>query len=672
MLDSFLMPRLLPFALPRSLVFGVSAVAVLLGVLATLQYRWLGQISEADQARLRARAKSRAEEFARDFDREITRAFLRLQFDAAAARARETSRFLEQHARWRANTAHPGLVQEVWLSDETGQSLWRFDEATGRLEPQAPWPRALLSTQERIRESALAFASAARTSGTETGGPPSPFRPGRGPVDFFDDKDLVFVSPIPDFDAPTTLRTGEGFVAFSRRLAGHTILSLDPTYIREQLFPALVRRHFGADDEGEYSLAVTTTAAPQEVVFRTSPTGAVHGPGDASAGLLGLRLDEASEDDFSGFRVFRSPSPPRPRPEEPKRLTGRANDGGEPGAGPGPTLAYGARGRTENRGFGGVRRGGGPPRRESEGHWRLVATHRAGSVDQVVAAARRRNLAVSGVILALLGVSVVLIVVSAQRARRLAERQLEFVAGVSHELRTPVAVIGSAGENLADGIVADREMVKQYGRVVRDEARRLAEMVEQVLDFAGSYAGRRAYRFEDLDVEELAHECLVALRPALAEAGATVEARFDESLPAVKADRAALRRALLNLLQNAVKYGGPAPWIGLRVTGPRGQGRPEVRIEVEDHGLGIAPGERERIFEPFVRGEEAQARQIRGSGLGLSLVKRIVEAHSGRISVTSVPGQGSTFAIALPASATSKTGLVSLEEEARGTAHTAG
>ncbi len=648
-LDSTVMLRRLPFALPRSVVFGVTTVAVLLGVLATLQYRWLGQISEADQTRLRATAKSRAEEFARDFDREITRAFLRLQFNAEGAKARDASRFLQQHARWRANTAHSGLVQEVWLCDEKGQGLWRFDEATGQLEP-SPWPAALDSTQKRIRESALAFTDGARAQGP--GGPPPSFRQGRGPLDFFDDKDLVLASPIPDFDAPSALRSGEGFVAFSRRLAGYTILTLDATYIREQLFPALARRHFGADDEGEYTLVVTTMAAPQQIVFHTSPTSAASGPGDASAELLGLRLEEASEDDFAALRVFRSSPAPQSRPDEPRRFTRGASG--------------------ENRGFGGVRRGGGPPRRESEGRWRLVATHRAGSVDQVVAAARLRNLAVSGLILALLGVSVVLVVVSAQRARRLAERQLEFVAGVSHELRTPVAVIASAGENLADGIVAEREMVKQYGRVVRDEARRLAEMVEQVLDFAGSYAGRRAYRFEEVDVEELGHECLAALRPALAEAGGTADAHFEESLPPVKADRAALRRALLNLLQNAIKYGGEGPRIALRVFGPRGRGRPEVRIEVEDHGLGIAPGERERIFEPFVRGEEAQALQIRGSGLGLSLVKRIVEAHSGHISVTSAPGQGSTFVIDLPVSAETTTGLARTEEEANGTAHTAG
>jgi hypothetical protein len=120
-------------------VLGVSAVAVLLGLLATLQYRWLGQISEADQARLRAAAKNRAEEFARDFDREITRAFLRLQFDAAGARALDATRFAERRARWLTSTAHPGLVRDVWLADASGQRLWRFDVQSKALEP-AEWP----------------------------------------------------------------------------------------------------------------------------------------------------------------------------------------------------------------------------------------------------------------------------------------------------------------------------------------------------------------------------------------------------------------------------------------------------------------------------------------------------------------------------------------------------
>jgi signal transduction histidine kinase len=474
-------------------------------------------------------------------------------------------------------------------------------------------------------------------------------------MDFFDDKNLVLVSPIPDFDAPAVARRGEGFIGFSRRLAGYTIVTLDSSYMREQLFPALVRRHFGGVDEVEYALVVTAKANPQQVIFRSPPSGSTPGTGDANALLFSLRMEEAGEDDSSVFRMFRPP-PSSGGHAERQLSKGVPSTTSEP---------------HETRGFGGgMRRGG--ARGEFDGRWRLVATHRAGSVDQVVAAARRRSLAVSAGILALLGVSVVLIVVSAQRARRLAERQLEFVAGVSHELRTPVAVIGSAGENLADGIVSDREMVQQYGRVVRDEARRLAEMIEQVLDFAGSYTGRRAYRFEDVDVEEVAHECLRALRPALDEARATVESSIEPGLPPVRADRAALRRAVLNLLQNAIKYGGNSPRIELRITAVSASSRSEVQIAVEDHGLGMAPGEPDRIFEPFVRGEEAQARQIRGSGLGLSLVRRIVEAHSGRIGVTSTQGRGSTFLMALPVSDALSVELASTEEEIHGTAHPAG
>ena len=164
-----------PSALPRSLVLGVSAVAVLLGLLATLQYRWLGQISEADQARLRAAAKNRAEEFARDFDREITRAFLRLQFDASGARALDTTRFAERRARWLTSTAHPGLVQDVWLADASGQRLWRFDLRSNGLEP-SEWPDALGPMRERIRERATDLA------GARASGAPGHRSPSRGPA----------------------------------------------------------------------------------------------------------------------------------------------------------------------------------------------------------------------------------------------------------------------------------------------------------------------------------------------------------------------------------------------------------------------------------------------------------------------------------------------------------
>lgn len=293
--------------------------------------------------------------------------------------------------------------------------------------------------------------------------------------------------------------------------------------------------------------------------------------------------------------------------------------------------------------------GGGPP-----GHWRLLARHRAGSVDAVVAAVRRRNLAVSGGVLALLLASAVLIVVSAQRARRLADRQVEFVAGVSHELRTPLAVIRAAGDNLAAGVVTDPATAREYGRVVRDEGRRLAEMVERVLDLAGTYSGHRKWRLEDVDVELVLAECFVSLEPFARERGLAIESGIGGSLPLVRAERSALRRAVTNLLQNAILHGGDGGFVGLRaeLSGPEDQRK--VRITVEDRGHGIPASEVPHLFEPFFRGAEAVSTQTRGSGLGLSLVKRIVDAHGGAVEVTTAPGRGSAFTIVLPAVARSR------------------
>src|SRR6185295_11177082 len=131
--------------------------------------------------------------------------------------------------------------------DSSAAKLWRFDPETAQLEPKA-WPATLEPTHDRIREATEALAKG-RPAGTAASGPLpfSFFRPGRrGSADFLDDKDLALVSPIPDFEGATTARPGTTFPSFPLRLAGYTIVTLDATYIREQLFPALLRRHFGA------------------------------------------------------------------------------------------------------------------------------------------------------------------------------------------------------------------------------------------------------------------------------------------------------------------------------------------------------------------------------------------------------------------------------------------
>jgi signal transduction histidine kinase len=133
----------------------------------------------------------------------------------------------------------------------------------------------------------------------------------------------------------------------------------------------------------------------------------------------------------------------------------------------------------------------------------VVLKHPAGSLETAVNAARRRNLILSSGILAVLGASMGLLVLSTRRAQRLARQQMEFVAAVSHELRTPLAVIRSAAENLADGVVHDEAQIRKYGDLMRNEGRRLTEMVEQILELAGIQSGQRGFALRPVQLDGL-------------------------------------------------------------------------------------------------------------------------------------------------------------------------
>ena len=201
-------------------------------------------------------------------------------------------------------------------------------------------------------------------------------------------------------------------------------------------------------------------------------------------------------------------------------------------------------------------------------NWEILVRHRAGSLESVVAANRMRNLLLSFGILLVLGGSVAMLIVSAQRARRLAHLQMEFVAGVSHELRTPVTVICSAADNLADGLVNAKEQVKEYGGLIRNEGRRLAGMVEQILHFASGQAGGTTYDLKPVSVADAVSAALENVSGLPDAVQFTVDREIEPGLPHVQADGAALTRCIQNLILNALKYGGENRWA--RVQSARG------------------------------------------------------------------------------------------------------
>lgn len=277
--------------------------------------------------------------------------------------------------------------------------------------------------------------------------------------------------------------------------------------------------------------------------------------------------------------------------------------------------------------------------------WTLAVRPAEGSLDAALARARRGNAAVGFGILLLLGLGAVALALSARRAQETARRQLEFTAAVSHELRTPLAAIRSLADNLADGVVREPAQARVYGAQIARQSERLSELVEQVLTLSAQEAGRGARR--PLDLAAVVREAVE--EAAAGVAAAEVETDLAAPLPRLVGDPVLLRRAVQNLVANALKHGGEPPRARVRaVPAPEEQ---SVRVEVSDDGPGVPAAERERIFEPFFRGQRAQDRQLPGVGLGLHLVRRAAEVHGGRVELRPAAGRGSTFALVLPVAA---------------------
>jgi signal transduction histidine kinase len=297
-----------------------------------------------------------------------------------------------------------------------------------------------------------------------------------------------------------------------------------------------------------------------------------------------------------------------------------------------------------------ARRRGDPPVAPGDPakQWQLVAQHPSGSLHAAGALWREHNLAIGLGLLAILAGCTALVLSVSRRAERLGKFQMQFVAGISHELCTPLAVINSAVENLADGVVDHPGQIQEYAAILRDQSGRLERLMDQVLVLASGRLGQSTSDVRPVDVATIVAQTIAASEPLLRDAGFILEKEIAFDLPPVFADSTILGKCVENLISNATKYGGENRWIAVRARISQVRSRSEVQISVEDKGIGIPSADQKHIFEPFYRVQAVRDRQIRGVGLGLYLVKRMIEEMGGRITLSSEIGHGSCFVLHIP------------------------
>lgn len=564
------------------------AVLALLPVLATTQYRWLGQINENERGRLQRALLNAMSGVARDLDDEVAGEVGRL--DIAGLVSGVASR-----------TGAPASqsVSELWYTQraagpDASVTLTRCDVSAWLCSP-VEWPAEFADLRREIANLVRggSFHDVERLSRiirTARGSQPVivlPLGEGSGYHgrwrDDTDDRD------VPDRE---------------KRVGGVALLLLNDRWLRNELVPKIVERYFGPASESDFRVAIVTHHVPVDVVYtdRTTTPDEVIAHPEGRQELFTLRAGK-SRDRWSH------------------------GDGG-PSSGSASVQLVGRHAAS-----------GGD-------EWVMLARHRSGSLQQAVDDVRSRNLLISSSILSLMGIAIGLIAVTARRARRLAEQQIEFVAGVSHELRTPVSAIHLAAQNLADGTVTDESRIRRYGATIQTEAQRLRETVEKVLQFAAITAGQPLGSPVGVDIGELVEDVAASARAE--QADSEIEVTVAAGVPVVHGDPVALRACVQNIVANAVKYGGRPARVKIAISVEARRHEQELLLSFEDNGPGIPADEREHVFEPFFRGRTALEQRVQGNGLGLHLVRRFVMAHGGRVDLLNGAGGGATFVIHLP------------------------
>jgi two-component system phosphate regulon sensor histidine kinase PhoR len=240
--------------------------------------------------------------------------------------------------------------------------------------------------------------------------------------------------------------------------------------------------------------------------------------------------------------------------------------------------------------------------------------------------------------------SLAIIYVASLRERQLAQLQDDFISHVSHEMKTPLSLISMFSEILLSGRQKNDASKQEYYNVIHTESERMTHLVNNLLDFERLEHEKRPLHLEPVNIAELVDKELEGYRHQVQRDGFRITREVEDPIPDTMADPNAIRTAFFNLLDNSVKYSGGSKELTVKVS--RGDGF--VDISVADRGPGIPVEEQQKIFEKFYRGSNPAAARVRGSGIGLSITKRIAEMHGGEVTVESQPGEGSVFKLRIP------------------------
>lgn len=277
-------------------------------------------------------------------------------------------------------------------------------------------------------------------------------------------------------------------------------------------------------------------------------------------------------------------------------------------------------------------------------HYKIGIVLTGETIQDLIRNRATNNMILIAILLLVLIAAVVFIYRAVKKELELAQLKADFVSNVSHELRTPLALISMFAETLELDRVKNDEKKKEYYSIISQEANRLGRIVNSILNFAKMEAGKRKFNFESINLNDVVENIYQTYSYHLQNKGFKFEKQLTENLPEVKADAEAISEAIINLIDNAVKYSADLKEVTLKTISTGNS----VIVEVTDKGIGISPEDQKKVFDKFFRVSSGLIHNVKGTGIGLSLVKQIVDAHNGTIELVSEPGKGSTFRIILP------------------------